>query len=252
MMENTDKITNLANIFEPRDTESSVTYVINNIKDSLLTKKLLPGEKLPSEMDLSRLLSVSRGSIREAMKILAAFGIIQIKRGDGTYISKDFSGKILFDPLLFSFILSEPAFEELQDLRLMLEEYIVGLVIKNQTSAVIDDLSACNIRFRELKKNYYKNKNTCDEVLYCDLEFHHLLAKFAKNRLIERIYNFVLDYFKPYIRQSIEEPVKQIIDSMNPHEQMLDAIKKKDVTAAKQAVHRSIEVWRNLIVKDQI
>lgn len=251
-MENTKQNTNLINIFEPRERESSVNYVINNIKELLLTKKLLPGDRLPSEMELAKMLSVSRGSIREAMKILSAFGIIQIKRGDGTYISKDFNGKIIFDPMLFSFILSQPAFEELQDLRLMLEEYIIGLVIVNQTPEVIDRLTTCNTKFEKIKKDYYKQKTTIDDVLDSDLEFHYLLAKFAKNRLIERIYHFVLDYFKPYIKQSIEQPVKQIIDSMNPHEEMLEAIKEKNTVTAKQAVGKSIDIWRSLIVKDDI
>ncbi len=53
------------------------------------------------------------------MKILVAFGIIEIRRGDGTYVSSDIEGKVLFDPLLFSFILSQPEFEELKELRLL-------------------------------------------------------------------------------------------------------------------------------------
>jgi GntR family transcriptional regulator, transcriptional repressor for pyruvate dehydrogenase complex len=252
MMEIVNKDLKLSTIFEPRDNESSVTYVINNIKESLLAKKLLPGERLPSEMALAKLLSVSRGSIREAMKILSAFGVVQIKRGDGTYIAKDFNGKILFEPLLFSFILSEPAFEELRDLRLMLEQYIVELVIKNQTPEAIEALLECNKKFAVLKEQHYKYGNKSEEILACDLEFHYLLAKFARNCLIEKIYSFVLEYFKPYIRQSIEEPVAAIIDSANPHGKILEAIKNKDAEIAKKAVGESVDVWKKLILKDQI
>lgn len=252
MIENINEKTTLNSIFEPREKESSVNYVINSIKELLLAKKLLPGDRLPSEMDLSKMLSVSRGSIREAMKILSAFGVVQIKRGDGTYITKDFNEKVIFEPMLFSFILSEPAFEELQDLRLMLEEYIVGLVIKNQTPEVIKILSKTNMQFKKDRQAYYNNKLTSDMLLYSDLDFHYLLAKFAQNRLIERIYKLVLEFLKPYIKQSIDKPVKKFIDAMNPHEQILKAIEEKNVTKAKQAVDESIDFWRTLVIKEDL
>ena len=79
---------------------SAVEMVIENIKELLLTKQLKPGDKLPNEMDLAKSLSASRGSVREAMKILASFGILEIKRGDGTYIS-DSTSKTAIDHILF-------------------------------------------------------------------------------------------------------------------------------------------------------
>jgi len=188
--------------------EDKNVSLANNIKDSLLSQQIMPGEKLPSEMELAKLLSVSRGSIREAMKILAAFGIIEIRRGDGTYVTKDFEGKVIFDPLLFSFILSQPAFDELKELRLMLEKYIVRLAIKNETDEDLVNLKACNLELKNLKHNQNDmNNEEVNELLECDLKFHYMLAKMAKNKLIERIYLFVLEYFKPYIKKSMQNHV---------------------------------------------
>ena len=57
------------------------------IRDRLLIdRRLLPGDKLPSELEISEGLGVSRGSVREAMKILSAFGLVDIKVGNGTYV----------------------------------------------------------------------------------------------------------------------------------------------------------------------
>ena len=70
-----------------KPTASSVDFVVNSIKELLLGKKILPGDRLPPETELCRLLSVSRGSVREAMKVLSALGIVEVKRGDGTYVS---------------------------------------------------------------------------------------------------------------------------------------------------------------------
>ena len=105
-----------------RPTASSVDFVVDSIKELLLGKKVFPGDRLPPETELCRLLSVSRGSVREAMKILSALGIVEVKRGDGTYISTG-SGEVMFDPLLFSLIVSQPAFAELKELRRMKRQY---------------------------------------------------------------------------------------------------------------------------------
>src|SRR6056297_1598946 len=95
---------NSNDLFKTTKRESAVDLVINTIKKLIINKKLQPGDRLPSEMELANSFDVSRGSIREAMKILSAFGIVEIKRGDGTYISDSFN-KDIFDPLLFRLIL---------------------------------------------------------------------------------------------------------------------------------------------------
>jgi len=51
--------------------ESAVDIVVNNIKQLLIDRRLKPGDKLPSELEISEGLGVSRGSVREAMKILS-------------------------------------------------------------------------------------------------------------------------------------------------------------------------------------
>ncbi|MFR8544323.1 MAG: FadR/GntR family transcriptional regulator [[Clostridium] scindens] len=61
--------------------ESAVDIVVNNIKQLLIDRRLKPGDKLPSELEISEGLGVSRGSVREAMKILSAFGLIDIRVG---------------------------------------------------------------------------------------------------------------------------------------------------------------------------
>ena len=64
----------MENLFTAVKRESAVDIVINNIKQLLIDRRLLPGDKLPSELEISEGLGVSRGSVREAMKILSAFG----------------------------------------------------------------------------------------------------------------------------------------------------------------------------------
>ena len=89
-------------LFRANKRESAVDLVVNNIKQLLIEKKLKPGDRLPSELEISEGMNVSRGSVREAMKILSAFGLVDIKIGNGTYVCET-PGNSLMDSLLFSF-----------------------------------------------------------------------------------------------------------------------------------------------------
>ncbi len=65
---------------------SSVEIVVEKVKELLISQKLKPGDMIPSEMDLAEGLKVSRSSVREAVKILTAYGVLEIRRGSGTFL----------------------------------------------------------------------------------------------------------------------------------------------------------------------
>ena len=72
------------------------------IIDLIESKELLPGERLPSEQELMKELSVGRGTIREAIKSLVSRNIVEIRRGVGTFVAEKTG--VVEDPLGFSFI----------------------------------------------------------------------------------------------------------------------------------------------------
>lgn len=66
-------------------TQQAAERLYNQI---VVEKRLAPGEKLPNEVELSRALGVSRTTLREAMRTLAAQGVLEVRRGRGTYVSE--------------------------------------------------------------------------------------------------------------------------------------------------------------------
>ena len=73
-----------ANALSPIDNSSIVDKIIDRIVKAISTGQFKVGEKLPSEFELMEELNVGRNSLREAMKILSALGVVAIRRGDGT------------------------------------------------------------------------------------------------------------------------------------------------------------------------
>ena len=64
-------------LFRANKRESTVDIVVNNIKKLLIERKLKPGDRLPNEVEISEAMNVSRGSVREALRILTAFGLVE-------------------------------------------------------------------------------------------------------------------------------------------------------------------------------
>ena len=103
-------------LFRANKRESTVDIVVNNIKKLLIERKLKPGDRLPNEVEISEAMNVSRGSVREALRILTAFGLVESRVGTGTYICQK-PGRTLADSLLFSFFVNNPNIGKLYEFR---------------------------------------------------------------------------------------------------------------------------------------
>jgi GntR family transcriptional repressor for pyruvate dehydrogenase complex len=232
-------------MFIPQKKESAVDVVINNIKRMLLTKELAPGDRLPNEMDLAKNLAVSRGSVREAMKIFLAFGIVEIRQGDGTYIAQSI-GNVLFDPLLFSLILSQSDIRELSKFREIMEINVMELVIEN---AGEDDFKAIRDIYLEMESKVRSGTGDGAGLAQLDLKFHRTLGIATKNKLVEKIYVFVLEFFTPSIEKTHENQNKGIF-ALKIHKEILDALVDRDLERAVQAVRKSVNIWEKLLLND--
>lgn len=228
-------------LFTPKKRETAVVTVINTIKDLILKKEILPGDKLPSETELSEQLGFSRGSIREAMKILSAFGVIQIRRGDGTYVANQITDSMI-NPLIFSLILTEANTKELVELRELMEFEVARLIIKN---AKDEDLECIHKAFIKMKDLTEKGNEDMDLLVQCELEFHKAMGLATRNQLVEKIYDFVLEFFAPYIRKTFENKEKGW-NALRLHQQIIEALMAKDLEKTLKAIKESIEAWQQL------
>lgn len=218
----------LFKIHEPRI--SAVDTVVDKIKSLLIEKKLQPGDLIPNETVLAEQLGVSRGSIREAMKILSAFGIIDIRRGAGTYIS-DASNRKIFDPLLFSILVTNTDNHELIEIRELMEKGVIGLILKNATEEDLSRLAACMAEFDVAEAVEPRDRAAADQI---DLRYHRLMGELTHNHIVQNIYNFVVDLFAPTINSDL---------GYAEHKKMHQAIMARDFDRAMSAVENHTQAW---------
>jgi DNA-binding FadR family transcriptional regulator len=210
---------------------STVDKVIERIKDLLIQRRLNPGDPLPNEATLSESMGVSRGSLREAMKVLSAFGIVEVRRGDGTYVATSANPRI-FDPLVFSLLIHKTDPEELIQLRQMIELDVIRLIIRNATADQIAELRQVHVSLRETMQTPSSDDDELDNL---DIRFHRVMARIAGNRLIESIYNFIIDLYEPTINARM---------GASTHDLIMRAIEQRDPTLAETSEQQHIAAWR--------
>ncbi|HYF83885.1 MAG TPA: GntR family transcriptional regulator [Clostridia bacterium] len=221
--------------------DSAVDVVINNIKRLIISKQIDIGDKLPSEFELAEMMGVSRGSVREAMKILNAIGVVEIKRGDGTYVTQDTSRAII-DPLMFKMLTSEASLRELVELREFIEMAVGDLIVANATQ---EDIKLLEIINQDMK-DVYSKKGNCVELGKMDILFHKTMGKITNNVLVEMIYSYVVDFLGATIEATYQNYKENAKYSITVHEEMIEAFKKKDREYATEKVKNSIKQWKQL------
>lgn len=225
-------------LFKASKRESAVNIVVNNIKQLLMDRKLKPGDRLPSELEISEGLGVSRGSVREAMKILSAFGLVDIKVGNGTYVCEK-PGDTLLDSLLLAFFINNPDSEKLYELRQMIEIDVLELILKHydenekERKALKDNL--------ELLKNLLDTNLSLEQLKLLDLEFHRLMGSCTKNILMERIYSIVLDFIEPTITTALKTHHGDI--TYQDHKKILEVIETQDYDRIHDVITNTVNTW---------
>ncbi|MBN2860735.1 MAG: FadR family transcriptional regulator [Sphaerochaetaceae bacterium] len=232
-------------LFTAQEKTTSVNVVINAIKELLIQKRLLPGQKMPNEMEIANGLGVSRGTVREALKVLSAFGIIEIKVGNGTYVSKT-PQKSALDPMLFGLLLLDADTKKLSEFRKLIETDIIRLIFqyKDENRAEITELEE---NVKELERLCMReNDADLSELTYQnDMEFHRIMGRASKNEMAERVYTFILDTFSYSIKIShLHQALGN--EALRVHKKILESIYTNDIDTAKEIVSESIDVWEKL------
>lgn len=212
--------------------------VIQEIKKKIKNGELKKGDKLPSERELAESLSVSRTSVREAIRALEVIGLVESKHGAGNYIRTSFEDS-LFEPLSVMFMLQESSPRETFDLRETLELQCAKLAAKNIEKEELELLTAI------LDRMYIAN--TDEENLRLDVKFHYLIVKSSRNVLlinIIQVISQIMDEFIEKSRSKILTQQKSREGLLKMHENLVRALKSGDEDVVYKAMKEHFEVIR--------
>lgn len=223
-----------------KERKSISTSIMDELTDKLLSGELKPGDKLPTEIEFAQQLGVGRGSIREAIKMLSSIGVVEIRRGEGTFIAEELSPSMI-NPLLLSLIFEQRSSMELIELRILLEAGAVQLIIDRVNDDDIQKLTDAN----ELLLKEAQKENPDPQVLLdLDMNFHMLLNELSQNRMLTKIYQTISSLFFSSVRKSIKHDP---LSAYNNHKMIIDAIKAKDHQRVQEIIRKSLSSWMKFI-----
>ncbi len=177
-------------------------------------------ERLPTEPELSAELGISRNTVREAMRVLAFSGMVEIRQGDGSYL------RSMTDPLGTMRALSHCTLEQAQETRQILEVQAIGLAALRRTE---DDL--CGLR-EALQASSELYHGDLEAYISADLVFHKHLVDAAHNPALSELYQYFSAIVGAQLRQTLNiSPRRQAVFDL--HIALLDAVEHQDPERAK-------------------
>jgi len=179
--------------------------IVNHLREMIDQNGLKPGDKLPSERVLSETLRAGRSSIREALRALELLGLIETRKGEGTFL-RDFQGHKLVE-LISTFILqNDKAKQDVLETKNYIQLNALYIAMEKITQDEIEHL-----------------KHWVKEQVISESEFFYQLIKIADNFLVHRLWTILNDYY-----HSLTIPAKEwkredyllLLDSLDRKDQM--------------------------------
>lgn len=186
---------------------------------------LVPGEQLPIEIELARQLGVGRTSLREAIQKLKAIGVLEVRKGIGTFIVE---GKRMEPVHSFVKWAAENEFEvtELFEARMSLEIAAAGLAAERATPNDIWQLRKAS--------DAHISAPSIDRLIDTDEAFHHALVESSHNSLIAQLYTILVPNLREFRRMSLAIPASAH-RSGSTHAAIADAIEAHDPVESRRA-----------------
>lgn len=214
-----------------------VERIVEQITENIIEGKLKPGDKIPTEVELINSFGVGRNSVREAIKMMSAMGILEIRRGDGTYISEEVSSSV-FDSIVYSLIYKQSSKREILEIREMIEIDILEIAIDNITDEDITELEKIHTDFINTIK-----ENNFEKAAELDLKFHFAIIDATRNRLLIRISRALFNLFFTSIKETLEK-YQVYQGGHKTHEAMIEILKNKDRDRIVSVIKQSQLGWK--------
>jgi GntR family transcriptional regulator, transcriptional repressor for pyruvate dehydrogenase complex len=149
---------------------------ILKIKGMIMAGQLRPGDRLPPEPELAAQIGVSRSSLREAVRALALIQVLDVRRGDGTYVTSLEPAMLMESTGFIVELLAGGRELDFYQLRRILEPAAAALAVARIDAATLDELHTLLLRMEAA--------TTVPEVAEADVAFHRTITAAAGNDLL--------------------------------------------------------------------
>ena len=215
-------------ILRPLSRDTLTKQAADTLRRFILTEGLREGDALPSERELSDILSVSRNIVREALTVLVAEGLIIKKPGSGIFVT-DFDPATVTPQVAVNIDYDASQRHALSEARAAVELGAVELMVSRITEEQIAELTRVN---NELILKLQRKRSSIPH----DIDFHTILFRATHNQVLMDLVPLLVEYFRLSVAQKpavIRHNEARISDE---HEQIIEGLRMRDVEVTRQAL----------------
>jgi DNA-binding FadR family transcriptional regulator len=207
-------------------TEQAVSWLRSQVSEGMWPI----GTRIPPEADLAEELGVARNTIREAVRALTHTGVLEVRRGFGTFVRSDSEVDVVFARRLL-----QAKFADAADLRRAIEVEATRLACVRRTSEDIDHMRALLQRRTESDRD--GNQAGFQDA---DYQFHRMVVHSAHNTLLDELFHCLASQVKAPIDEIADKPSVERRDQA--HAEVVEAIALRDETRAIRAALVHLDV----------
>ncbi|MBM7540716.1 FadR/GntR family transcriptional regulator [Amphibacillus cookii] len=208
-----------------------VDEVLTQLQEIIQSGSYQIGDRIPSEKDLKDLLGVGRSTLREAIKILAHAGILEVQQGNGTFIRSTTNE-------LFNHETSADRLYELLEAREILEMQMARLAAERRTQK---DIEAMEYHLR--LRNTYLEEGKYTAYIKSDIQFHLAICAACHNKILYKMYASLCESLTKIFNVSVVD-IKTYEDNSLFHNKLFKAIKSGDRDEALNWNQMNLEAFK--------
>jgi len=229
--------------------------VVDQFKTMIAEHNLKPGDKLPSERELSILFQIGRPSIREALRTLDILGYVDIRPGQGIFVKEpnnQFYLKTIRESLEMQGELEEKTLLEILEVRGILEFQTATMAARKANENDVAELAEA---YGNLTRSL-RDEDT-DQFIEADYEFHKAIARCSGNNVLYVMIHIIEDLVKRTTRKFLTGPdLPAFYEAIRvEHASILEAIRNRSESEAGQAMarhlHHAIEQMKKVLENDR-
>lgn len=232
-------------LFYKSEKKGNISQLVNRLTmyfaDEILEGRLKRGDQIEPDRELAKKLNVGRSAVREALKVLDVLGMIDIRLGQGTYITSR-ETNFFSVPLSWSLFLDGTQVKSILQVRGALELRAVQLAAQCEDKNKLDKLT--DIYYR-MQKTFQESKDTdnlqhaLQETLNADIEFHTCIAECSGNPIILSMLTTIRNFLKRVSGTGMVD-AEQLQAVVEEHQKLYGAIISGNVDAATETMMKHL------------
>ncbi|MFW5786172.1 MAG: FadR/GntR family transcriptional regulator [bacterium] len=207
-----------------------VSEVMRRMRELIAAGNYRPGDRIPTELELSRLFGVGRSTVREAVKVFEHLGVLEAKAAKGTFVRD--RANISAEAISWAVLLGNDDLKDVFQLREVIERASFARLVRDyhagkvEAQETIDRMATVVEEIRDAAE-----RSDSGAVVEGDYEFHGLVFRASGNRLFAELYETLHSFMRLEIQVSYKA-VRNLMEVATDHEEMVAAVRTRSAEAA--------------------